>query len=182
MLEGLPNNAQTRHRGDATSLTDRAIRSQDREVQPRVVRAIAGRDEHSSDVLSREVKSRDRGRAMTGRVPHCGQHLTAEACVVDVPIDGIEEAVHPGSASATVLSRVATERRDRADDFLEPAQRRTPRACSPSRSRSRPRGHGSGVADQLQRVSRRAADMGHLIDGTGEPTVAASHQKLSIPR
>ena len=60
MLEGLPNDVQARHRGDATPLTDRAVWSQDREVQPRVVWAIASRDEHSSDVLSGQVEPRHR--------------------------------------------------------------------------------------------------------------------------
>ena len=60
MLEVLTNDVQARYRGDATPLADRAVRRQDRHVQPGVVWTVAGGDDHRPDVLAGKVKSRHR--------------------------------------------------------------------------------------------------------------------------
>ena len=56
MLKVLPYNVKTRYRSDTALLTDRAVWCQDGDVQPRVVWAVAGRDDHRSEMLSGQVQ------------------------------------------------------------------------------------------------------------------------------
>ncbi len=168
--KGCPTTYRPGTRGDARLLTDRAVRSQDREMQPRVIRAIPSRDEHSSDVLSGQVKSRDGVRHLTGR-GRVGSTSPARPASSTYRSTASRKRCILRSASATVSSRsLLNEATVPTTSFSLPA-RRTPRACSTPRSRSRPRRHGSGLPDQLQRVLPTSrAEITHVIDGAGQPT------------
>ena len=66
MLEVLTNDVQARCSGDTTVLADRAVRRQDRHVQPGVVWTVAGGDEHRADVLAGKAQSRTGSGMWTG--------------------------------------------------------------------------------------------------------------------
>ena len=93
-------------------------------MQPWVIGADSGsRDDHSSDVLSSQVKSRDGCRCPDRERPLWGQDLPSEASVIDVAaIDGVEEAVHLQVGVGDRFLEVAAERSRRLC-------RRLPSAC-----------------------------------------------------
>ena len=74
MLEVLTHDVQTRCRSDTSLLADRAVRRQHRHVQPAVVWAVAGRDDHRPDVLAGKAQPRHRCRRhRTGLVETAGR-------------------------------------------------------------------------------------------------------------
>ena len=109
MLKVLPYNVKTWYRSDTALLTDRAVWCQDGDVQPRVVWAVAGRDDHRSEMLSGQVEPRHR----IGDAERIGsdtrQDFAAQAGLVDVSVDGIEEAMHPPIGFGHMFGEIGLE-------------------------------------------------------------------------
>jgi hypothetical protein len=122
MLEVLTNDVQARCRRDTSLLSDRAVRRQDRHLQPGMVWAVACGDDHRPDVLSGQAQSRHRFGDLNRTRSNGRQDLPVQASCVDVVVHRIEKVMHPPIGFADIVEEIIPERRHRPGHLLESAQ------------------------------------------------------------
>ena len=94
MLEPLAHHVDARGLGATTPLADRAVGCGDGQLQPRVALAVAGGEHHRPDPCGRQVQGLRRVRERHGPRALGRPDLTGQPALLDVPVDGVEEAVH----------------------------------------------------------------------------------------
>jgi hypothetical protein len=109
MLEVLAYDVQTRCRSDTSLLADRAVGCQNGNVQPGMMRAMAGSDDHGSDMFSAQIEPCHRVRDVKPTGSDWRQDLAAQAGLIDVSVDGIEEAVHSLIGFNNVVAKIRSE-------------------------------------------------------------------------
>ena len=149
----------------------------DRHVEPRVVRAVAGREQDGADALGAQVQPAGRAgrpeRLRTVRRPDLGP----EPGRVDVGVDRVEEPVHAGFGLCDGVAQVRRQGGDTPGQLVQPAG--DPDAAP---------GQGgeadvpcaplagvvtalltAGAADELERrLAACGVRVGHLVDRAGQ--------------
>jgi hypothetical protein len=109
MLEVLPYDVQPRCRSDTSLLADRAVGCQNWNMQPGMMWAVAGGDDHGPDMFRGQVEPCHRLRAVEPTGSDGRQDLAAEAGLIDVSVDGVEEAVHSLIGFSNLGAKIRSE-------------------------------------------------------------------------
>jgi hypothetical protein len=131
---------------------------------------VAGRDDHSAYLLGGKIQRWPWIRNVKRTRPHREQNLANEPGLVDMPIDGVEEAVHLHVGLRDALAQIWTERRKRTDDSSQPAEEADTACLQYAQIKITTALTRVWVTDQLQgTLSPCRGDIGHSIDGTRKP-------------
>ena len=144
---------------------------------PVVVRAVAGRQDDRPDPFRAQVEVTPGARCRDGRRTDRGQHLAGQAGAVDVPVDGVQEGVHPPIGVRRDGREPVPERRVRPSRLSSRPVNRTPGAAArPGPRRSRPPSAPVRPTSCIDGSRRAAAGSGISSIVRASRPVASSHQ------
>jgi hypothetical protein len=135
-----------------------------------VVGHEARRQQDRADPLGAQVEPRRARPHRDGSRTVGRPDLVGQSGLEDVPVDGVEEPVHPPICGLDGAGQVVAEAGDVSGDLVHVADEPDP-ACPQGAEVEVPvPGHRVVATDQLQRrlVARRHR-VGHVVDGAGQP-------------
>ena len=170
VLEALADDVHAGCVGHAACLAEDAVVTGDGQVDPVVVRVVAGGQDDGADPFAAQIEPGRRARCGDGRRSDWRQDLAGQAGAVDVAVDGVQQGVHAPVGVRGEGCELVAEPCGVALQALETAGESDPTTLEGGQVDAALVGVRVGASGQLKGwFAAGGCGVGHLVDGAGEP-------------